>query len=233
MCWEQGAASSSLRLPGVVPAAIPAGELSGFTPLLPSAHPRTFPCSCISMGMFGKCNYCKSVTSSFEALWAWNLLSSNRILVFKLFYDLLFSRCWSVSCFILFDNLFPLKGLSVFFIDLICSYYIFYLRSLSRVALKRRFLAVLRCPCLSPVVPQNGLLSLSAAGRVIFLLMSCHTVQHSIPGRSQCLLSELIWEHVTCPDPFCTYCLLPIHCGRPHSVSHSFFQPQENSSFVG
>lgn len=132
VCWEQGAASSSLHLPGVVPAAIPTGELSGFTALLPSAHPRTFPCTCISMGMFGKCNYCKSVTSSSEALWAWNLLSSNRILVFKhFFYDLLFSRCWSVSCFILFDNLFPLKGLSVFFIDLICSYYIFYLRSLS------------------------------------------------------------------------------------------------------
>lgn len=52
---------------------------------------------------------------SSEALWAWNLLCSNRILVFKhFFYDLLFSRCWSVSCFIFFDNLFPLKGLCFF-----------------------------------------------------------------------------------------------------------------------
>lgn len=108
-------ASSTLDVPGVVPAAIPAAELSDFTALLPSARPRTFPCSCTSLGMFGKCNYCKSVTSTSEALCVWGLLSSNRILVFKHFFcHLLFSRCWSLNCFIFFDNLFPLKGLCFF-----------------------------------------------------------------------------------------------------------------------
>lgn len=68
LCWEQGAGS-------VGPAAIPAAELSDFTALLlPSALPRTVQCGCISGGMFGKCNYCKSVTNHSEALCVWNLL---------------------------------------------------------------------------------------------------------------------------------------------------------------
>lgn len=52
--------------------------------------------------------------------------------------------------------------------------------------------------------PSESLLSLSAAKSLVFLLVSCHTVQHSVPGGSQCLLSELMQEHVTCAAPSCT-----------------------------